>query len=284
MNFQELSSWARSWGANDIPFNKRVWIETPSLTQLKRHLEHTATFATVCLVTGTNGVGKSAAVGRWLWQLEERFFAPVAMTQSSMSGCGLLSALVQKLGQAPCFRREGNLARIEQALHQLEKRRLVVVLDESQHYSYNALEEMRLLLGLNLPSHPTFGLILVGDDYLLDTLRLQRQRALYSRIAACVRVEPWTPEQSQQWIHSAWQEVGLASSTLEDAAVEMLVKTSAGIPRSLQLLARSAWLHAAQSGKTKLSSEHVHQAMQRVPYVPGRDNHATESVIHPATS
>ena len=46
-----------------------------------------------------------------------------------------------------------------------------------------------MLLGLNLPEQPAFALILVGDPYLLSTLRLRSHRALYSRIAAHARIE-----------------------------------------------------------------------------------------------
>ena len=271
MNSSELLTWARAWGANDVPFNPLVWIETPSWSRMQRHLEQTAAFASVCLVSGPNGVGKSASVGRWLWQLDERLFAPIALTHASLSGCGLLSALTQKLGQAPCFRREGNLQRFEKALDQLERRRLVVVLDEAQHYSFNALEEIRLLLGLNLPSQPKFGLILVGDDYLLDGLKLRHHRALYSRIGAHCPLEAWTMEQAQSWIQKAWTHVGLSSRAIEPAAIELLTKASSGVPRSLQLLARAAWLNAAQAGTTQLGCEHVKLALEQIPCVPGRD-------------
>jgi hypothetical protein len=37
----------------------------------------------------------------------------------------------------------------------------------------SALEDIRMLLGLNLPEQPAFALILVGDPYLLATLRLR---------------------------------------------------------------------------------------------------------------
>jgi hypothetical protein len=80
--------------------------------------------------------------------------------------------------------RERNLISIEEALAELERRTLVLAMDEAQNYSHDALEEIRLLLGLNLPERPAFALLLVGDDYLLGTLRLRHHRALYSRISA----------------------------------------------------------------------------------------------------
>lgn len=45
------------------------------------------------LLSGPNGVGKSALVGRWMRSLEERVFAPVALTQATLSGSGILGSL-----------------------------------------------------------------------------------------------------------------------------------------------------------------------------------------------
>jgi hypothetical protein len=36
---------------------------------------------------------------------------------------------------------------------------------------------VRLLLGLNLAEPPAFGLVLIGDEYLLNTLRLRQHRS-----------------------------------------------------------------------------------------------------------
>ena len=54
----------------------------------------------------------------------------------------------------------------------------LIVLDEAQSFGYGSLEEVRLLLGLNLADPPAFGLVLIGDEYLLSTLRLRQHRSL----------------------------------------------------------------------------------------------------------
>ena len=82
-----------------------------------------------------------------------------------MSGSAVLAALALKLGKPVSFRRERNLRFVEEALSELERRILVVILDEAQNYSQPSLEEVRLLLGLNLPEQPTFALVLIGDEY-----------------------------------------------------------------------------------------------------------------------
>ena len=98
----------------------------------------------------------------------------------------------------------------------------MVILDEAQNYNHTTLEEVRLLLGLNLPEQPAFALVLIGDEYLLASLKLRNQRALYSRLACQFTLEPWNPAQCAQYLNTGLSAVGLSSSVLESAATELL--------------------------------------------------------------
>ena len=124
---------------------------------------------------------------------------------------------------------------------------------------------MRLLLGLNLVEPPAFGLVLIGDEYLLGTLRLRQHRSLYSRIAAHASLGPWTPAQASQYLHQSLASVGINRPTLEPAALNLLTSASGGLARSLCLLARAAWIEAASAGLQTIQPEHVQAAIERVP-------------------
>jgi MSHA biogenesis protein MshM len=128
---------------------------------------------------------------------------------------------------------------------------------------------VRLLLGLNLPQQPAFALVLIGDEYLLASLRLHNQRALYSRLACQLSLAPWTPAQCAQYLNAGLSAVGLSGAVLEAAAVELLASASAGLPRSLCLLARAAWIAAATANTQKIAPAHVQAALEQVPCVPG---------------
>ena len=277
----DLQSLARQWGASAIPFEQTTWLDTPELLRLRRHLDHAAALRTPVLLCGPNGVGKSAFVGQWMRALDTRIHLPLALTHATLSGSSLLACLIQRLGKAPSFRREGNLHRLEEALRELDRCRLVLILDDAQNFSPTALEEIRLLLGLNLPEQPLFTLMLLGDDYLLGTLRLRHQRALYSRLGAHHRVEPWTQARRLEYLESALRQVGLSATVLPPPAAEMLAAASGGLPRSLQLLARAAWLAAATSGRQQFLSEDVQRAIAEVPCVPGL--HTPETHHEPAS-
>lgn len=272
MKSPDLQRLARQWGASDVPFGQSTaaeWLDTPELLQARRHFDHTAALRSTLLVSGPNGVGKSAFAGRWVRALDPRLFATVSLTQATLTGSSVLATLVAKLGKAPGFRREANLQRLESALAELEHRSLVVVLDEAQNFSHAALEEVRLLLGLNLPDQPAFALVLLGDDYLLGTLQLRNHRALFSRLAGHLRFEPWSTAHCLQYLETALRAVGLTAAHLDPPAAELLASAAAGLPRSLALLARAAWLTAAMAGENRLTAAHVRTALSEVPCVPG---------------
>lgn len=271
-NETDLSLLARQWGATAVPFglvNANDWLESPSAQQALSRLTQTATLRSVMLLCGPNGVGKSALVGRWMRSLDSRLFYPVCLTQATLSGTAILTALATKLGKPVSFGRQRNLQLLEEALGELERRILVLILDEAQNYSQPSLEEVRLLLGLNLPEQPTFALVLIGDEYLLASLKLRNQRALYSRLACQVQLASWTPAQCAQYLNVGLSAVGLSSAVLEPAATELLASASGGLPRSLCLLARAAWIAAATDKAQKILSAHVLAALEQVPFIPG---------------
>jgi type II secretory pathway predicted ATPase ExeA len=268
----QLALLARQWGATAVPFglvNPNDWLETPGAQKALTSLSQTAALRSVMLLSGPNGVGKSALVGRWMRGLDSRLFCPVCLTQATLSGTAILAVLAAKLGKEATFYRHANLRLVEAALQELERRILVVILDEAQTYSQPSLEEVRLLLGLNLPEQPAFALILIGDEYLLASLRLRNQRALYSRLGCQMSLEPWTAAQCAQYLGAGLGAVGLSPSVMEPAAVQQLCSASAGLPRSLCLLARAAWIAAASQPAQRITPAHVNLAIEQVPCVPG---------------
>ena len=269
----ELALLARQWGATAVPFGElssEAWLETPQNQRALTLLDQTATLRSVMLLAGPNGVGKSALVGRWLSRLDRRLFCPLLVTHASLSGCGLLAALVAKLGKRATFRREANLALIEAALAELGPVVPLIVLDEAQSFGFGSLEEVRLLLGLNLAEPPALGLVLIGDEYLLGTLRLRPHRSLCSRIACHWSLGPWTASLVAQYVQQGFAAVGITRQALEPAALHLLTSASSGLARSLCLLCRAAWIEAASAGAQIIEPPHVQAAIERVPGAAGR--------------
>jgi len=142
------------------------------------------------LLSGANGLGKSVLAERWTRSLEPRLYTAVSLSQATLTGNGLLATLVTRLGKRSGCRRDRHLEQISTFLGEHERHTLVIALDDAQNDSHAALEELRLLLGLNLPTQPAFALVLIGDDYLLGQLQLRNHRARYSRLSAHYTLRP----------------------------------------------------------------------------------------------
>jgi type II secretory pathway predicted ATPase ExeA len=269
----ELELYARSWGATAVPFgplSETQWISIPSQQRALSLLNQTAALRGVMLLSGGNGMGKSALVGRWVRQLENRLYTPINLTQATLSSSGLLASVARGVGKPASIRRERNLDELSSYLTEHERQTLVITLDDAQDSAHSTLEELRLLLGLNLPSQPTFALILIGDEYLLGQLQLRNHRALCSRLSAHHLLTPWTLEEIQGYLKTGLEAVGInRSRVFEPAAVDLLVRASAGIPRSVCLLARAAWLEAARAEAREINAQTVQQAMEQVPGLAG---------------
>jgi type II secretory pathway predicted ATPase ExeA len=273
----ELDRYARSWGATAVPFGPLTdaqWISIPSQQRGATLLDQTAALRGVMLLSGGNGMGKSSLVGRWVRQLETRLYTPVNLTQATLSSSGLLASLARSLGKRGSIRRERNLDELSSYLSEHERQTLVIVMDDAQNSTHGTLEELRLLLGLNLPTQPTFALILIGDEYLLGQLQLRNHRALCSRLSAHHMLTPWTFEEIQSYLKTGLETVGINRSKVFDAAaLDLLVRATAGVPRSVCLLARAAWLEAARSDTREISAQTMQQAMEQVPGLAGLTRH-----------
>jgi type II secretory pathway predicted ATPase ExeA len=258
----------RHWGARSVPFTDTPGDKpfvVPAWEQAFQLLNQTAALRSVMLLVGDNGVGKSTLLSHWLTSLETKAYLPVVITHATLSGSGLLSVLLHKLGKTPSQFRSRNLTRLEEAFRDLGRITPVIALDEAQLYPLGALEEIRLLLGLNLARQPVFALVLAGDLYLQDTLRLQQHKPLYSRIGAHCQLPPLERHQIEPYLLAALRQVGIERPCLAPAAIDLLVSASAGIPRLLNLLTRTAWLATAQAGLNTIGPEQIQIALNLVP-------------------
>ncbi|MGH7967461.1 MAG: hypothetical protein ACREIC_01910, partial [Limisphaerales bacterium] len=97
-----IQSALRHWGARTVPFSDQpgeapfAW---PGWEQALRLLNQTAALRSLMLLTGDNGVGKSALAAHWLNSLEPKAYLPLAITQATLSPSGVLAVLARKLGQ-----------------------------------------------------------------------------------------------------------------------------------------------------------------------------------------
>lgn len=265
-----LEELLRAWGLRQVPFapgdnNAAGLFPSTSQREALPLLDTTAALRGVMVLTGSPGTGKSTLAKTWMAGLEPKRHLPLLITQSSLTATGVLEILLAKLGERPRFKRSANLMILEKHLADIDPITLVMVLDDAQNYPGPALEELRLLLGLGGRARSAFALVLLGDEYLLGSLRLSVQRALYSRISAAHQLRPLPREDIASYLDWHVSHAGLERDIFVPAAIDLLAEASEGNPRTLNLLARAAWIATARAGASSIEPDHIHTALRQVP-------------------
>ena len=264
-----LEEHLRAWGLRGAPFapDEKSTTIFPANIHREAHdlLDSTAALRGVMLLTGAPGSGKSTLIKTWMRGLEPKRHLPLLITQSSLSASGVLEILLAKLGERPRFKRSASLILLEKHLADIDPLTLILILDDAQNYPAPALEEIRMLLGLGGCLRSAFALILAGDEYLLGSLRLSVQRALFTRISATAVLAPLARHDIAPYLNWQVSRAGLERDIFEPAAIDLLAEASQGNPRILNLLAQAAWLVAARSGATTIHPDHIHNALRQVP-------------------
>ena len=273
-----LEELLRAWGLRRAPFTPdekcAELFPTGAQGEAIDLLDTTAALRGVMLLCGPSGTGKSTLLKSWMKTLEPKRHLPLLVTQSSLSATGVLEILLAKLGEQPRFKRSTSLMVLEKHLAELDPLTLVLILDDAQNYPAPALEEIRMLLGLGGRQRSAFALVLAGDEYLLGSLRLSVQRALYSRISATAVLSALKGDQIAAYLNWQVSRAGLERDIFEPAAIDLLAEASQGNPRTLNLLAQAAWLAAAREAATEILPAHVHGVLRQVPAAAANITHS----------
>lgn len=258
------------WGAQQMPFFSAATQPYLSQThrQLLARLEQMLSIHSSGIVHGPNGVGKSYLISHFTTELNPKAYRIVTLSHSTLRGTGLLRMLCMLLGKKPKFRREDNLKTLSDAFSSLVPVWPIIVLEEAQNLTADALEELRLLslFGASKTKTP-FSFIFVGDENLMPRLMMGINDPLISRLGFALEVHPLGPQQVPQYIQCRLAEVGMHGQPFSDAATQMLVDASAGIPRIINNIAQRAIEAAAMVEQNHIEKEHIQQALQTLPWL-----------------
>lgn len=269
-NSQHIDTALKSlWGASQMPFGPaapKPYL-SPRLQLLLNQLAQMAALRSTGILQGPNGVGKTFLVQQFLSSLPDKRFKTFLLTHSSVTATDLLRLLCRQLGLAPRNRRSDNIALIHQGWQACDRLWPVLVLEEAQNFSALALEELRLLTCQSNDTQPPFSLLLVGDQQLLPRLQMGINAPLLSRLSFCLHLDHWSPTELAQYVKARLQQVGIHSDLFEPQALQLLIQAANGSPRLLNHLAQRAIQQAIDQNSQTISSAHLQQALDLLPWL-----------------
>ncbi|NNC60133.1 MAG: AAA family ATPase, partial [Erythrobacter sp.] len=150
------------------------------------------------------------------------------------------------------------LGAIEDFLHEEARagRRCLLVVDESQNLSIEALEELRMMSNFQLGSHPLLQQLLLGQPEFKDVLANHGElEQLRQRVIAAHHLGPMESEELQPYIEHRLSCVGWDGNPAFDQRVfAEMYQATGGIPRRVNQVATRLLLLGAVEQRTRIDN------------------------------
>jgi general secretion pathway protein A len=201
--------------------------------------------AGLILFTGDIGTGKTTLIHHILRRIGADFTVAVVFNTNVDAG-QLLGIILQEFGlNADSVNKAAAIKTLSRFLIDLRSRnkRPLLIIDEAQSLSLDALEEIRLLSNLQDGSTMLLQIMLVGQPELKDRLKSPSMASLTQRIAVNYHLKPFEREETAQYIAHRLQTAGGRADLFTDAAIDRIHRMTRGIPRSINILCHAALVY-----------------------------------------
>jgi len=143
-------------------------------------------------------------------------------------------------------------------------RRVVVVIDEAQNLSPEALEQVRLLTNLETAKDKLLQMVLLGQPELRALLQRQSLRQLSQRITARYHLAPLGPEETHAYVKHRMKVAGATLNPFRRSALRALYQRSAGVPRLINIISDRTLVAAYAKETGNIGARMVHAAANEV--------------------
>jgi type II secretory pathway predicted ATPase ExeA len=232
-----------------------------ALTLLEYVLQQGSGFA---LVSGEIGSGKTTVINYLLSRVDRAL--RIGLMTNTHPGIGaLLPWVMQSLGVQAVRPGASDLydafARFLEREHQA-RRRVVLIIDEAQNLTADALEELRVLSNLNSGNALLLQTILVGQPELRITLRSAKMRQFAQRIAMDYHIAPLQLEDTHAYIRHRLHVAGGNADLIASDARELVHTSAGGVPRLINQICDTALVYGYAEQRSSVDTEIIGQVLR----------------------
>ena len=225
-------------------------------------------------LTGEVGTGKTTLCRVLLEQLPEH--ARVALVLNpQLTPVELLETICEELRLQIGDRRGSRKALIDLLNTYLleaysQGLRVVLIIDEAQNLSNEALEQVRLLTNLETPTQKLLQIILLGQPELRAMLARTDLRQLAQRITARYHLTPLDAAETAQYLRHRWRVAGGQHFPFSADATRRIHRHAGGVPRLINVIAERTLLAGYAHDESSLHARWVDRAAREALAPPQR--------------
>lgn len=225
-------------------------------------------------LTGEVGTGKTTLSRLLMGQLPERTRVALVLNPKQ-SPVELLESIAEEL-RLDIEGARGSAKALVDRLNQYlldayaQGLRVVLMVDEAQQLSVEALEQIRLLTNLETPTQKLLQVILLGQPELRTLLERPELRQLAQRVTARYHLTPLDADETEAYLRHRLAVAGATRHPFTRLAMRSLHRRAGGVPRLINVIAERALLAGYVADEAQVGERLVEHAADEVLGMAGR--------------
>jgi len=202
------------------------------------------------VITGEVGAGKSTLVSHLMQSVDKSRLTAAMIVTSQLDGLDMVHMAAESFGiDTRGLDKAATLKGIENFLHAEARngRRCLLVVDEAQNLSIDALEELRMLSNFQLGASALLQIFLLGQPEFRDLVRDAAElEQLRQRVIATHHLEPMQADEVEPYVKHRLSRAGWSGNPAFAAdSFDVLFNETGGVPRKLNTLMNRVMLMGA---------------------------------------
>ena len=262
MHFKNFFGFKKTPFENELPVNELF--KLPSMVMAKERIDYIIGIGGIMVLTGEVGSGKSTSLRYAIshynssqYKIVDAIAHDSQITDFYKQLCWAIGINMAGASRAFLIKSFKNAVR---EIATAKKQKVLLIVDEANLLRAEIFAELHLLSQFDNDSKNFIGIVLAGQNSLLDKLSLRTSAATASRVIARTHLTAINKDEMHEYIHHHTNVCGLKKRVFSDQAIMAIQQGSGGILRKANSLARGGLVAATGEKKEEVTAEHIRLA------------------------
>ncbi|MDQ8021873.1 MAG: XrtA-associated ATPase [Moraxellaceae bacterium] len=220
------------------------------------------------VITGEVGAGKTTLVRSLLQKLDQASVVAAHLVSTQIDADDILRLVAAAFGiPAKGVEKADLLLALEGFLVSVTAsgKRALLIVDEAQNLTPQAVEELRMLSNFQLEDHALLQSFLVGQPEFRETMQSPHMQQLRQRVIASYHLGPMDADETRAYIEHRLKHVGWRGDPrIEPSAHAAIHAFSGGVPRRINTTCDRLLLAAFLAERHVLTDAHVEEVVREI--------------------